>query len=360
MSIILSINSLLNVKNICKDLEEQGYIPARFKKEFIKYLLDKHECICGADLSEGSEAHTKMVELYKKTDSITDIADKVNLLLGNLNNIIDNFPSNFKEDLISKFNMIEASESKRKRIDNQINEINIQIGEVDEDEIKNLQKSIIQYENLIKINDRKFGELSNQVKIDSNSLVEVRKYIAEEEIKQEERLKIQSSIDLCNEAILEVNRIYGELEDDIHNKLEELTSLEFESMHWKEFYEGVEIDKNYNVYIYKNGEKLVPNDLSKGGQLVLALAFMTALNSLSGFELPIIIDTPLGRLDEPIKENIGRYIPEFTKDKQLTLLVTGSEYSDDFRKEIRGYVGKEYELEYIQEQDGITNIKTKK
>lgn len=152
----------------------------------------------------------------------------------------------------------------------------------------------------------------------------------------------------------------GELEDDIHNKLEELTSLEFESMHWKKFYEGVEIDKNYNVYIYKNGEKLVPNDLSKGGQLVLALAFMTALNSLSGFELPIIIDTPLGRLDEPIKENIGRYIPEFTKDKQLTLLVTGSEYSDEFRKEIRGYVGKEYELEYIQEQDGITNIKTKK
>ena len=131
-------------------------------------------------------------------------------------------------------------------------------------------------------------------------------------------------------------------------------------MHWKEFYEGVEIDKNYNVFISKNGEFIVPNDLSKGGQLVLALSFMTALNSLSGFGLPIIIDTPLGRLDEPIKDKIGKYIPEYTRNKQLTLLVTGSEYSDEFRKGIRDYVGKEYELDYIQEKDGITTIKTKK
>ena len=360
MANILSINALLDVKNICKDLEEKGYIPARYKKEFIKYLLDQHECICGADLSEGSEAHNKMVEIYEKTDSITDIADKVNLLLGNLNNIVDNFPLSFSDDLISKLNDIEKSKSKREEIDRKINEINIQIGEVDEDEVKRLQNLVLEYEELIKVNDRKFGELSKQIDIDLVKLDDLKKDIIKEEKKQEERLKIQSSIDLCKSAQSEIKSIYEELEDDIHNKLEELTSLEFGSMHWKEFYEGVEIDKNYNVFISKNGEVIVPNDLSKGGQLVLALSFMTVLNSLSGFGLPIVIDTPLGRLDEPIKENIGKYIPEYTKGKQLTLLVTGSEYSDEFKAGIRDYVGKEYELEYIQEDDGITNIKTKK
>lgn len=83
---------------------------------------------------------------------------------------------------------------------------------------------------------------------------------------------------------------------------------------------------------------------------------MTALNSLSGFELPIIIDTPLSRLDEPIKENIGKYLHEYTKQKQVTLLVTGSEYSEGFRKEIREYVGKKYTLNYQQIKDGITKI----
>ncbi len=359
-SSVLSINALMNVKNICKDLEEKGYIPARYKKEFIKYLLDQHECICGADLSEGSPAHDKMVELYNKTDSITNIADKVNLLLGNLNNIIDNFPTNFKNDVFNVLSYIERLESKMQEVDRQINEINIQIGEVDEEEVKRLQALILEYEDLIKINDRKFGELTNQIRIDKEKLEDVRKDIVEEEKKQKDRLKVQSSIDLCEKAISEIKDIYSELEMDIHNKLENLTSLEFSNMHWKEFYERVEIDGNYNVFIYKNNEKLVPNDLSKGGQLVLALSFMTALNSLSGFGLPIIIDTPLGRLDEPIKENIGKYIPEYTVNKQLTLLVTGSEYSDEFRAGIRDYVGKEYELEYIQEKDGVTTIKTKK
>ena len=357
---VLSINALLKVKDICKDLEEKGYIPARYKKEFIKYLLDQHECICGADLSEGSEAHAKMVEIYNKTDSITDIADKVNLLLGNLNNIVDNFPLTFNEEIIEKLGNIEESKSKREEIDREINEINIQIEEVDEEEVKRLQKLILEYEELIKVNNRKFGGLSKQIELDLESLEDVRKDIKEEEKKQEERIKIQSSIDICKMAQSEIKAIYEELEEDIQNKLEELTSLEFESMHWKEFYDGVEIDKNYDVFISKNGEIIVPNDLSKGGQLVLALSFMTALNSLSGFGLPMVIDTPLGRLDEPIKENIGKYIPKYTKGKQLTLLVTGSEYSDEFRAGIRDYVGKEYELDYIQEKDGITYIKTKK
>ena len=52
---ILSISSLINVQVICKDLEEKGYIPARFKKEFLEYLLEEHECVCGADLSEGTD-----------------------------------------------------------------------------------------------------------------------------------------------------------------------------------------------------------------------------------------------------------------------------------------------------------------
>lgn len=91
---ILSISSLLEVKGICNYLEEKGYIPARFKKEFLEYLLESHECICGADLSEGTDAYNKMKQLYEETDETTNIADTVNILLGSVNSIISNFPKN--------------------------------------------------------------------------------------------------------------------------------------------------------------------------------------------------------------------------------------------------------------------------
>lgn len=357
---IFSVSALFEVKDICEYLKEQGFIPARFKKEFLEYLLKEHECICGADLSEGTPAHNKIQELYNKTDVTTNIADNVNLLLGNVDSIINNFPINFKEQLTKKLNNIEELNKDIARVNKEINDINVQLGDIDEEEIKKLQEDIIYYEKLSDQKKIEMGKLLNQIEKDKDELTEVKKNIEEERKKAGKKLEIQSSIDLCKDSINELKRIYSELEEDIHNKLQELTSYEFEHIHWKEFYEGVEMDKNYNVAIRKQGSYIVPNDLSKGGQLVLALSFMTALNSLSGFGLPILIDTPLGRLDEPIKENIGKYLPEFTQNKQVTLLVTGSEYSEPFRKGIRDHVGKEYELVYTQEKEGITSIKCKK
>nr|WP_295161831.1 AAA family ATPase [uncultured Methanobrevibacter sp.] len=357
---IMSAPYLLNVKVLCKELEEKGFIPARFKKEFLEFLLEEHECICGADLSEGSPGHDKLLKLYNETDDATNIADHVNLLLGSLNSIVDKFPLKFESTLKSKRMTIQEFKTERDNISKRITDINDELAGIDEDKVKELQKEIEQYETLISINTEKKGGIKKQIELDEELLEDVRAQIIEEEKKVGIKNKIQSSLNMCNDVLSEVKDIYHDLEDDIHTKLQELTSTEFNSLHWKDFYQGVVIDKDYDVKILKEREYVVPNDLSKGGQLVLALSFMTALNSLSGFGLPIVIDTPLGRLDEPIKENIGKNLHEFTKNKQVTLLVTGSEYSDDFRKGIRDYVGKEYELNYIQEKDGITTIECKK
>lgn len=357
---IFSINYLLNVKDLCKELEEKGFIPARFKKEFLEYLLEEHECICGADLSEGSPGYSKLQQLYEETDDATNIADKVNLLLGSVNSIIDKFPFKFKKTLVSKKKTIKDLKSERDIISNRITDINDELAGIDEEAVKKLQNDIETYEGLIISYTEKKGKIKHQIEDLEKLLEQVRQDIIEEEKKAGIKNEVQASLDLCNDALSELKSIYKELEDDIHNKLQELTSQEFANLHWKEFYQGVIIDKDYEVRILKEGDYILPQDLSKGGQLVLALSFMTALNSLSGFELPIVIDTPLGRLDEPIKENIGKYLHEYTKNKQVTLLVTGSEYSDEFRKGIRNHVGKEYELNYIQEKDGITTIECKK
>lgn len=357
---ILSISYLLDVKELCRSLEEKGFIPARFKKEFLEYLLEEHECICGADLSEGTSGHAKLVELYEATDVTTNIADKVNLLLGSLNTTIDKFPSNFKDKLISKKQAIENDKEKRNRTARRITDIDDELAGIDEDKVKQLQNEIKRHETLIKISSEKKGKIQRQIEFDEDKLADVKEDIIEEEKKAGIKNEIQTSLDLCSVVLSETKAIYKELGEDIHSKLEKLTSQEFGNLHWKEFYQGVKIDDDYNVKILKEGGYIVPNDLSKGGQLVLALSFMTALNSLSGFGLPILIDTPLGRLDEPIKENIGKYLPEYTRNKQVTLLVTGSEYSEAFRKGIRSHVGKEYELNYIQEKDGMTTIECKK
>ena len=132
----------------------------------------------------------------------------------------------------------------------------------------------------------------------------------------------------------------------------------FTEMHWKTIYDHVEIDDKYTVTVYqKDGDINSANDLSTGGTLTLALAFTLALNSLSGFDLPIVIDTPMGNLDEDIQMNIAEFLPNYSKDKQITLLVKSKEYTKEFRSAVYDYVGEEYKLEFDEEQKGITRVK---
>ena len=126
---------------------------------------------------------------------------------------------------------------------------------------------------------------------------------------------------------------------------------------WKDNFDKVLIDKNYDVTLKDvTGEYVTPSILSAGEKLVLALSFVAALNSISGFELPFIIDTPMGRLDHEMKMNISRTLPEYVEENQVALLVTGEEYTDDFREGIINKVGKEYRI-YVNETDVGTESK---
>jgi len=92
--------------------------------------------------------------------------------------------------------------------------------------------------------------------------------------------------------------------------------------------------------------------LSAGERQVLALSFMAALNSVSGFDVPIIIDTPLGRISKEPKKSIARNLPKYLKGEQVTLLVTEEEYTPEVRASLSGRVGKSYVIEFKETGNG--------
>ena len=54
--------------------------------------------------------------------------------------------------------------------------------------------------------------------------------------------------------------------------------------------------------------------------------------------------------------NISEFLPKYTKNKQVTLLVTKTEYDDEFRESIHEFVGKEYKLRFSTDNGGITQV----
>jgi DNA sulfur modification protein DndD len=89
--------------------------------------------------------------------------------------------------------------------------------------------------------------------------------------------------------------------------------------------------------------------LSAGERQLLAVSMLWGLARASGRTLPIVIDTPLGRLDSKHRANlIERYFPKASQ--QVLLLSTDEEIDATYYKQLKPAVGRTYHLEYNHEK----------
>jgi DNA sulfur modification protein DndD len=88
--------------------------------------------------------------------------------------------------------------------------------------------------------------------------------------------------------------------------------------------------------------------LSAGERQLLAIATLWGLSSVSGRPLPLVIDTPLGRLDSDHRlKLITHYFPNASK--QVIILSTDEEIDTALHKKLKKSIGLEYVLEYDDE-----------
>ncbi len=93
-------------------------------------------------------------------------------------------------------------------------------------------------------------------------------------------------------------------------------------------------------------------DMSKGEQQLYISALLKAILSESIYELPVFIDTPLGRLDQEHRDNIlEKYYPELSE--QVIILSTNTEVrASDFHK-IEKNVAKTFTLENVDNKTTV-------
>ncbi len=96
------------------------------------------------------------------------------------------------------------------------------------------------------------------------------------------------------------------------------------------------------------GNVIDKKKLSAGEKQIYAIAMLEALGRTSGRNLPIIIDTPLGRLDSRHRENLVKnYFP--TASHQVLILSTDTEVDEDFYKDLSPEISHAFEVAYDPE-----------
>jgi DNA sulfur modification protein DndD len=105
-----------------------------------------------------------------------------------------------------------------------------------------------------------------------------------------------------------------------------------------------------------DGKSLAPDRLSAGERQLLAVSILWGLARASGRNLPVIIDTPLGRLDATHRGRIVEgYFPYASH--QVVLLSTDEEINNHYYQQLKPYVGQMHHLEYDDKQ-GVSQVRS--
>ncbi len=156
------------------------------------------------------------------------------------------------------------------------------------------------------------------------------------------------SVDLASKARGLIKELGSKMAESKVKDLETEFVCSFERLARKEDIKlQAKIDpKTFSVEIVRNDNHIVDkNELSAGEKQIYAISILEALARTSGRKLPIIIDTPLGRLDSKHRNKlINNYFPNASH--QVIILSTDTEVDEVFYTELSKHISHAYRLDY--------------
>jgi DNA sulfur modification protein DndD len=113
-------------------------------------------------------------------------------------------------------------------------------------------------------------------------------------------------------------------------------------------------DKTYEVRITdRNGHEIRKSALAAGEKEIFAVSLLWGLAQTSQLKLPIIIDTPLSRLDSVHRDNIVKnYFPN--AGEQVVILSTDTEIDNEYYRALKPRLSGAASLEFDQRQELTT------
>lgn len=206
-----------------------------------------------------------------------------------------------------------------------------------ESQLEEFESIMKTYEDSIRILQNNLDEQNNKKKTLQNQrteLIDQVKVTEEIQRKIDESQKIRKTLDVF------INMLTIEKAKDVEKLITEM----FNKLARKDYLvKRFEINPNTFEVSFENmfGEVLSKRRLSAGEKEIYSISLVWALAKSSQKPLPIVIDTPLGRLDKIHRTNLLKHYFPYAS-QQVVILSTDEEVADEWREMIVKHIAKEY------------------
>ena len=132
----------------------------------------------------------------------------------------------------------------------------------------------------------------------------------------------------------------------------EAVSRAYRALAHKTVVDHVTIDPQGVVSLINRHRRVVRNfDFSAGESQVFAMALIAAVADTARCPMPLVIDTPLGRLDPDHRERVLEFFT--TQPRQTILLSQPDEINGHYFAQIKDRIAAHYRLDHEEDADGL-------
>ncbi len=336
---------------IISKLKESDKLPPKIETTFIEELLKKGRCICDADLND-PENHAKKKKLKALLDDnakYSDLIEEAITLRFSLSGMLNSL-SNYDKMISEYDSKIRKLEEEYRVMQQDLTEIKTKIGNIDSNKINAIHNQREELSNAVREYTARIARVEENIKFSERDYLDKEKIYNEELNKQKRFKSIRDRISICDEAIKDLETIKEKMMSVVREEIQKGTKQYFNNLITEKKFDSFIIDSDYKLIMEKDGFNAITS-LSAGETLCLGYSFMCALRQGSKFLAPIIIDTPLAKIDREYRINIADWFKKSLHDAQVILLVTNTEYTEEFRNTIKPIISKECLLDFDKEND---------
>lgn len=317
----------------------------------IQSLLDRDTCICGEDLTE--EKRQRLLDRFNR------LHGREQRLLGELKQIADDIQIDV-ETKLHHYQRIQSSirESRQEIVDlkTERDELQDKLDSIEQEYSEELKEKKSRLNNEIKQLESDVEELKNRRAVLESDKKDLNRRIASLEGASEEKSRFSSLINLTERCTRAFEEIKQELVESRRKAVEQKASETFNKLtNRPEYYERLEITPNYELRVVTEDatRSIEEQDPSAGARQIIAYSFIAGLSAFTTRNAPVVIDTPIGRLDPEHKNNLIRHYHEFSD--QVVVLYQPNELQTEDIELMEKYIAKHYRI-VIQDDEVSSTI----
>jgi len=329
--------------------EHRGRIPSPYNEEFVKDILEAEECICGAKLIPGSAESKRVASLLQKAANQV-MRDRISKVRARLASLKDERAKSPARLATAKRRLADANDEFA-TAEAQLGEISDKLKGINFDDIAERERRRDELRAELRDVDRSIGGLKSKIEDSERKKARIDAEITELAKKDKQTAIFARRRNLCEtiKGELEVQLVTEEeqarkvLRAGIRRILEATTKKALK----------LRMTDAYDISLINSDGVALPK--SSGENQLLGLAFTAALvefanirrnaqdyRLLPGTIAPLVLDSPFGQLDEDYRATTAQFIPKMAR--QVVLLVSRSQGSDDVLNVLKEHLGAEYLL----------------